>query len=81
MCSPWVLLVTRQSSLLDVSHREETRSAAVTFCHVRADRERIVVPHAGPAVLPVAAGTVLLNPLFGAPFGGLVRLRQGSSPA
>jgi hypothetical protein len=59
--------VTEQSSILDPDYLEEIRGAAVDLSHVCDDPERIVSPHAGPGVLPVAAGTVLLNPLFRSP--------------
>ncbi|MEU6061218.1 ROK family protein [Streptomyces sp. NPDC047097] len=72
--NPEVLLVTEQSSLLEPSYLEEIRGAAVDVSHVCQDPERIVSPYAGPAVLPVAGGTVLVNPLFSAPFSGLAGL-------
>jgi predicted NBD/HSP70 family sugar kinase len=65
--NPDLVVVTEQSSLLDPDYLEEIRGAAVDLSHVCDDPERIVSPHAGPGVLPVAAGTVLLNPLFRSP--------------
>ncbi|MER7762830.1 ROK family transcriptional regulator [Streptomyces sp. NPDC097619] len=62
--NPALVVVTERSSLLRPEYLEEIRTAALEVSHVCADPERIVSPHAGPAVLPVAAGTVLLGPLF-----------------
>ncbi|MET9964251.1 ROK family protein [Streptomyces sp. NPDC006326] len=59
--NPAVMVVSELSSVLHEGYLEEVRRAA-------APREsRIVAPHAGPAVLPVAAAAVLLDPLFRAP--------------
>ncbi|MGW6687081.1 ROK family protein [Streptomyces sp. NPDC054961] len=59
--NPAVMVVSELSSVLDGGYLEEIREAA-------GDPERygrrIVAPHAGPAVLPVASATVLLGPLF-----------------
>lgn len=59
--NPAVMVVSELSSVLDDGYLDEIRGAA-------GDPERygrrIVAPHAGPAVLPVAAATVLLGPLF-----------------
>nr|WSX49312.1 ROK family protein [Streptomyces sp. NBC_00974] len=59
--NPAVMVVSELSSVLDDGYLDEIREAA-------GDPERygrrIVAPHAGPAVLPVAAATVLLGPLF-----------------
>ncbi|MFD9335534.1 ROK family protein [Streptomyces sp. NPDC060028] len=59
--NPAVMVIAEFSSVLDESYLDEIRGAA-------GDPERygrrIVGPHAGPAVLPVAAATVLLGPLF-----------------
>ncbi|MFI9776349.1 ROK family protein [Streptomyces sp. NPDC051956] len=71
--NPDLVVVTEQSSLLDPDYLEEIRGAAVDLSHVCDDPERIVSPHAGPGVLPVAAGTVLLNPLFRSPLQTLGR--------
>lgn len=60
-------MVTEHSSLLNPEYLEEIRGAAVDLSHVCGDPERIVSPHAGTATLPVAAGTILLNPLFRRP--------------
>ncbi|MEV3858990.1 ROK family protein [Streptomyces sp. NPDC050095] len=62
--NPDLVVVTEQSSLLDPVYLEEIRGAAVDHSHVCDEPERIVGPHAGADVLPVAAGTVLLHPLF-----------------
>ncbi|MCS0634845.1 ROK family protein [Streptomyces sp. LP05-1] len=67
--NPELVVVTEQSSVLNADYLEEIRGAAVDLSHVCDDPERIVGPHAGPAVLPVAAGTALLNPLFKDPLG------------
>lgn len=59
--NPAVMVVSELSSVLDDGYLDEIRAAA-------GDPERygrrITGPHAGPAVLPVAAATVLLGPLF-----------------
>ncbi|CAM5610309.1 sugar kinase [Streptomyces avidinii] len=59
--NPAVMVVSELSSILDEGYLDEIRHAA-------GDPERygrrIVAPHAGPAVLPVAGATVLLCPLF-----------------
>ncbi|WUW19696.1 ROK family protein [Streptomyces sp. NBC_01463] len=65
--NPDLVVVTEHSSLLNPDYLEEIRGAAVDLSHVCHDPERIVSPHAGTAVLPVAAGTILLNPLFRSP--------------
>ncbi|WP_405487902.1 ROK family protein [Streptomyces sp. NBC_00096] len=59
--NPAVMVVSELSSILQDCYLEEIRDAAGD-----PDRygRRIVAPHAGPAVLPVAAATVLLAPLF-----------------
>ncbi|MGY0019872.1 ROK family protein [Streptomyces sp. YJ-C3] len=62
--NPDLVVITEQSSVLNSAYLEEIRGAAVDHSHVCDDPGRIVSPHAGPAVLPVAAGTVLLNRLF-----------------
>lgn len=69
--NPDLAVVTEQSSLLDPAYLTEIREAAVGHSHVCDDPERVVVPHAGPAVLPVAAVTVLLSPLFRSPLQGV----------
>lgn len=69
--NPDVVMVTEQSTLLDPAYLEELRAAAVTHSHVCDQPERIVVPHAGPPVLLVAAATVVLNPLFRSPLQGV----------
>ncbi|MFE7515655.1 ROK family protein, partial [Streptomyces sp. NPDC057540] len=65
--NPDLVVVTEQSSVLEPDYLEEIRGAAIDLSHVCDDPERIVSPHAGPATLPVAAGTVLLNSLFRRP--------------
>ncbi|WP_328317963.1 ROK family transcriptional regulator [Streptomyces sp. NBC_00388] len=62
--NPDLIVVTEYASLVDPGYLEEIRGAAVDLSHVCGDPERIVGPHAGTAALPVAAGTILLNPLF-----------------
>lgn len=59
--NPDVMVVSELSSILHDGYLDEIRDAAGDQ-----DRygRRIVAPHAGPAVLPVAAATVLLAPLF-----------------
>ncbi|WP_328301317.1 ROK family protein [Streptomyces sp. NBC_00435] len=59
--NPAVMVVSELSSILQDCYLDEIREAAGD-----PDRygRRIVAPHAGPAVLPVAAATVLLAPLF-----------------
>ncbi|WP_371791877.1 ROK family transcriptional regulator [Streptomyces sp. NBC_01471] len=81
--NPDLVVVTESSSLVNPDYLEEIRGAAVDLSHVCGDPERIVVPHAGTAVLPVAAGTILLNPLFRSPltaFGQEPPGRNGSRP-
>ncbi|MFC8509676.1 ROK family protein [Streptomyces sp. NPDC057411] len=72
--NPDLVVVTEQSSILNPEYLEEIRGAAVDLSHVCDDPERIVSPHAGPATLPVAAGTVVLNPLFRRPLQTLQEL-------
>ncbi|MFI8962929.1 ROK family protein [Streptomyces sp. NPDC053493] len=72
--NPDLVVVTEHASLLEPGYLEEIRGAAVDLSHVCDDPERIVSPHAGPAAMPVAAGTVLLNPLFRNPLQGLAGL-------
>ncbi|WP_443046132.1 ROK family transcriptional regulator [Streptomyces sp. NBC_00335] len=59
--NPAVMVVAELSSILHEGYLDEIRAAAGDQ-----DRygRRIVAPHAGPAVLPVASATVLLAPLF-----------------
>ncbi|MFF5973595.1 ROK family protein [Streptomyces sp. NPDC012769] len=78
--NPDLVVVTEQASLLDPDYLEEIRGAAVDHSHVCDDPDRIVGPHAGPAAMPVAAGTVLLHPLFRNPLRGLERLTASAGP-
>lgn len=59
--NPAVMVVSELAGILHDGYLDEIRDAA-------GDRDRygrrIVAPHAGPAVLPVASATVLLAPLF-----------------
>ncbi|WP_329431590.1 ROK family transcriptional regulator [Streptomyces sp. NBC_01280] len=71
--NPDLVVVTEHSSLVNPEYLEEIRGAAVDHSHVCGDPERIVSPHAGTTVLPVAAGTVLLNPLFRSPLATSLR--------
>ncbi|AWZ04185.1 NagC family transcriptional regulator [Streptomyces sp. ICC4] len=59
--NPAVMVVSELSAILHDGYLDEIREAAGD-----PDRygRRIVAPHAGPAVLPVASATVLLAPLF-----------------
>ncbi|GAA5059954.1 ROK family transcriptional regulator [Streptomyces similanensis] len=75
--NPDLVVVTEHASVLDAGYLEEIRGAAIDLSHVCDDPERIVSPHAGPATLPVAAGTVLLNPLFRAPLQTMREIRDG----
>ncbi|MGW1773262.1 ROK family protein [Streptomyces sp. NPDC002104] len=59
--NPAVMVVAELASILHDGYLDEIRDAAGD--HDRYGR-RIVAPHAGPAVLPVASATVLLDPLF-----------------
>ncbi|MFB7032411.1 ROK family protein, partial [Streptomyces sp. NPDC056295] len=72
--NPDLVVVTEQASVIEPEYLEEIRGAAIDLSHVCGDPERIVSPHAGPATLPVAAGTVLLNPLFRRPLETLEEL-------
>ncbi len=67
--NPAVMVVTELASVLDEGYLQEIRAAAMELSHVCDDPERIVGPHAGPAVLPEAAATVLLSQVFQDPFG------------
>lgn len=67
--NPAVMVVTESASVLHEGYLEEIRGAAMELSHVCDDPKRIVVPHAGPAVLPEAAATVLLSRVFQDPFG------------
>ncbi|QKW10412.1 ROK family transcriptional regulator [Streptomyces sp. NA04227] len=69
--NPDLVVITEQSSLLDPVYLEEIRAAATGHSHVCDDPERIVIPHAGPEALLVAAVTILLNPLFRSPLQAL----------
>ncbi|WP_406388015.1 ROK family protein [Streptomyces sp. NBC_00887] len=71
--NPDLVVVTEHSSLLNPDYLEEIRGAAIDLSHVCRDPERIVSPHSGTAVLPVAAGTILLNPLFKSPLATVDR--------
>ncbi|MFE3626290.1 ROK family protein [Streptomyces goshikiensis] len=72
--NPAVLVIAELSSLLHEGYLDEIREAAASTknttpppTHTPAHAPpapRIVTPHAGPAVLPCAAATVLLDPLF-----------------
>ncbi|MEU9233134.1 ROK family protein [Streptomyces subrutilus] len=62
--NPALMVVTELSSVLDEGCLAEIRTAATALSHVCDDPERIVVPYAGPAVLPGAAATVLLSRVF-----------------
>ncbi|MEU9059467.1 ROK family transcriptional regulator [Streptomyces sp. NPDC048430] len=75
--NPDLVVVTEHSSLLNPDYLEEIRGAAVDLSHVCGDPERIVSPHAGTAALPVAAGTILLNPLFRSPLAAVERELRG----
>ncbi|MGW7436240.1 hypothetical protein [Streptomyces sp. NPDC054849] len=69
--NPVVMVVAEPSSILHAGCPEEIRGAATALSHVCDDPERNVPPHAGPAVLPQAAATVLLSRVFRDPFGTL----------
>ncbi|MFF6788193.1 ROK family protein [Streptomyces filamentosus] len=73
--NPDLVVVTEQASVLEPDYLEEIRGAAIDLSHVCDDPERIVSPHAGPATLPVAAGTALLNSLFRRPIETMEELR------
>lgn len=59
-------MIAELSSLLHEGYLEEIREAAAATKNAAPapPAPRIVTPHAGPAVLPCAAATVLLDPLF-----------------
>ncbi|GCB44850.1 ROK family transcriptional regulator [Streptomyces sp. NL15-2K] len=65
--NPDLAVITETSLLFHGDYLDEIRAAAMAHSHVCDDPERIVVPHAGPAALLVAAATVALNPLFKSP--------------
>ncbi|MCY0946154.1 hypothetical protein [Streptomyces antarcticus] len=50
--------------MLHGGYLDEIREAAAALARAPGDPGRIVPPYAGPAVLPGAAATVLLGPLF-----------------
>ncbi|MFE9846845.1 ROK family protein [Streptomyces goshikiensis] len=64
--NPAVLVIAELSSLLHEGYLDEIREAAAATRNAAPapPAPRIVTPHAGPAVLPCAAATVLLDPLF-----------------
>ncbi|OKI58151.1 ROK family protein [Streptomyces sp. MJM1172] len=64
--NPAVLVIAELSSLLHEGYLDEIREAAAATKNAAPapPAPRIVTPHAGPAVLPCAAATVLLDPLF-----------------
>ncbi|MET7531338.1 ROK family protein [Streptomyces goshikiensis] len=64
--NPAVLVIAELSSLLHEGYLDEIREAAAATKNAAPapPAPRIVTPHAGPAVLPCAAATVLLGPLF-----------------
>lgn len=68
--NPAVMVVSELASVLHEGYLDEIRGAATALSHVCDDPARIVAPHAGPAVLPVAAATVLLSRVFQDPFDG-----------
>ncbi|MGP3688983.1 ROK family protein [Streptomyces sp. IBSNAI002] len=77
--NPAIMVVTELSSVLDEGYLEEIRTAATALSHVCDDPGRIVVPHAGPAVLPEAAATVLLSRVFDDPGRSNERARSHPS--
>ncbi|MEU6116566.1 ROK family transcriptional regulator [Streptomyces sp. NPDC047117] len=79
--NPDLVVVTEMSSARNSAYLEEIRGAAVDLSHVCDDPERIVGPHAGRDVLPVAAGTVVLHPLFRRPLWAVAeRAAHGGHP-
>ncbi|POX42530.1 NagC family transcriptional regulator [Streptomyces sp. Ru73] len=80
--NPDLVVVTEMSSLREPAYLEEIRGAAVDLSHVCDDPERVVGPHAGRDVLPVAAGTVVLSPLFRRPLrtAGEPSAQSGHTP-
>ncbi|MFF3623766.1 ROK family protein [Streptomyces sp. NPDC002467] len=65
--NPAVMVITELSSVLHDGYLDEIRTAAAAVSRTGSapgDPDRIVAPHAGPAVLSGAAATVLLGPLF-----------------
>ncbi|MET3982577.1 putative NBD/HSP70 family sugar kinase [Streptomyces sp. PvR034] len=67
--NPAVMVVSELSSVLHEGYLDDIRAAAAELSPGSAGPGRIVAPHAGPAVLPQAAATVLLGPLFRDPAG------------
>ncbi|MER6418733.1 ROK family transcriptional regulator [Streptomyces sp. NPDC001137] len=65
--NPDLVVITETSSTLQPEYLEEIRTAAIGHAHVCDDPDRIQIPHAGPAILVVAAATIVLNPLFKSP--------------
>ncbi len=79
--NPDLVVITEFSSVREPAYLEEIRGAAVDASHVCDDPGRIVTPHAGPGVLPVAAGTVVLSRLFRNPLEGKDGLRTVAKDA
>jgi len=65
--NPDLLVVTESSLLFQGDYLDEIRAAAIAHAHVFDDPDRIVVPHAGPEALLVAAATLVLDPMFRSP--------------
>ncbi|WP_349372176.1 hypothetical protein [Streptomyces sp. G-G2] len=63
------MVITELASVLHEGYLDEIRDAAAELSPGCAGPGRLVAPHAGPAVLPQAAATVLLGPLFRDPAG------------
>ncbi|UCM91155.1 ROK family transcriptional regulator [Streptomyces marincola] len=74
--NPDVVLVTETSSLLNPEYLEVMGAELAERSHVCDDPARLVGPHAGPAVLPVAGGAPALAALYRSPLRS-----TGAAPA
>ncbi|MGP3970663.1 ROK family protein [Streptomyces sp. 6N223] len=65
--NPEVIVVTETSSMLNAEYLAVMGAELAERSHVCDDPGRLVGPHAGPAVLPVAGGTPALAALYRSP--------------
>jgi hypothetical protein len=65
--NPEVIVVTESASLLNAEYLAVMGAELAERSHVCEDPGRLVGPHAGPAVLPVAGGTPVLAALYRSP--------------
>jgi predicted NBD/HSP70 family sugar kinase len=77
--NPEVILVTETSSMLNAEYLAVMGAELAEHSHVCDDPGRLVGPHAGPAVLPVAGGTPALAALYRSPLQALTAAPGGLS--